>query len=197
MKSPPKTPKITERPARKIDTAYIQHFDEFISQFKSESDRAALILAVSKIDYSLYQLIKRFLIPNANSKDELLDPDENGPLSAFSARINLCYRLGIITSEFVSVLHMIRKTRNDFAHQVSTAKLDDAPHRDRIRAIVKMVSATDMFNDVKETYFFDKMGLVADFFTSLTMIIVRLDSLYDKVNPLDQTKAYSIVPPNY
>lgn len=175
----------------------IQAFDEFIDQFKSESDRAAIILATAKIDYSLFQLISCYLIPSTTKKDELLDPDENGPLSSLSARIGLSYRLGILDAEFARALNLVRKIRNEFAHEVSNARLDSPPHRDRIRELIKLVSGTDMFEDVKEIYFYDKAGPQADCFTALTILAVRLDTLYHKVKPIRNAKGYPIIPPQY
>lgn len=183
--------------AKKIDPTFILAFDEFVDQFKNESDRAAVILATAKIDYSLFQLISCFLIPNTTKKDELLDPDENGALSSLSARISLCYRLGIIDAEFARALHLVRKIRNEFAHEVKDAKLDLPPHRDRIRELTKIVSDTELFADVKERYFSDKSGLIADFFTTLTILTLRLETLFQKIKPLKANFAYPIVPSNY
>jgi hypothetical protein len=182
---------------KKIDPTFILAFDEFVDQFKNESDRAAVILATAKIDYSLFQLISCFLIPNTTKKDELLDPDENGALSSLSARISLCYRLGIIDAEFTRALHLVRKIRNEFAHEVKDAKLDQPPHRDRIRELTKIVSDTELFVDVKERYFLEKSGLIADFFTTLTILTLRLETLFQKIKPLKANIAYPIVPSNY
>ena len=181
----------------KIDTALVEAFDEFVNQFKVESDRAAVILVTAKIDYSLFQLISCFLVPNPTKKDELLDPDENGPLSSLSARISLCYRLGIIDAEFARALHLVRKIRNEFAHEVSDARLDTPPHRERGRELIKVVSGTEMFTDVKEIYFFDKSGLTADFLAALTILAVRLETLTHKIKPLRANTAYPIVHPIY
>lgn len=188
---------MTKSSAKKLDPNTIKAFDEFVNQFKSESDRSAVILVTAKIDYSLFQLISCFLVPSTTKKDELLDPDENGPLSSFSARISLCYRLGLIDSEFTKALHLVRRIRNEFAHEVNDARLDVSPHRERIRELTKIVSATEMFDDVKDTYFFDKTGVSGDFFTVLTMLAVRLDTLFYKVKPITSKPAYSIVPNNY
>lgn len=181
----------------KIDATLVEAFDEFVEQFKVESDRAAVILVAAKIDDSLFHLISSFLVPNTTKKDELLDPDENGPLSSFSARISLCYRLGIIDAEFARALHLVRKIRNDFAHEVSDAKLDVPPHRERVRELIKVVSSTEMFTDVREIYFFDRSGMSADFFVALTILAVRLETLAHKIKPIRSESAYPIVHPSY
>src|SRR5438270_10281747 len=38
-------------------------------------------------------------------------------------------------SDTSRALHLIRRIRNSFAHEVSGAKLDSGPHRDRIREL--------------------------------------------------------------
>lgn len=62
---------------------------------KEENDRAVVIVGAANIDDLLRNLVERSLLPPMNKKqDELL----NGysPLSSFSSKINLCYRLALI-----------------------------------------------------------------------------------------------------
>src|SRR2546422_8611501 len=92
-------------------------FAKFVDEFKGESDRAAVILGAAKLDATLGQILDRHLRPSLSSSDELLDGDS--PLSTFSARIAVCYRLGLISSEFAKTLHQVRKIRNSFAHELS------------------------------------------------------------------------------
>ena len=66
----------------KIDHSLVEAFDQFIEQFKAESDRAAVILGASKLDYLLFQLINHFLVPNYSKNDDLFDGE--GPLSTLS-----------------------------------------------------------------------------------------------------------------
>lgn len=179
----------------KIDDLYIEAFDKFIDQFKEESDRAAIILGASKLDYLLYAICNNFLIPNYSRSDDLFDGDS--PLSTFSAKINLCYRLGIIDSQFAKALHLIRKIRNDFAHETSNAKMGSSPHSDRIRELTVLISNSEMFEDVKNIYFQDKSGAVANFYTSLTMLAARLETILLKIEPLSSSKTFSIIPKNY
>jgi hypothetical protein len=85
-------------------------FKRFAEDFKSESDRAAVILGAAKLDMMLFQILQARLIACASGKDELLEGDN--PLSTFSARINIAFRLGIITSELARALHLVRRIRN-------------------------------------------------------------------------------------
>jgi len=44
----------------------------------------------------------------------------------------MTFRLGIIDKEFRDTLHIIRKIRNDFAHQLIKGSLENPPYSDRI-----------------------------------------------------------------
>lgn len=107
------------------DKHQLATFEEFVGQFRAETDRVAVILGAAKLDYLLFQLVDRVLIPNHGKEDDLLD--DNRPLSSFSARISLAYRLGKIDASFAKALHLIRKIRNDFAHKIPDARLDVSP----------------------------------------------------------------------
>lgn len=172
----------------------IDAFDEFVNQLSTESHRAAVILSVAKLDQQLYFLLSRHLLPSYKQEDELFNGDS--PLSTLSAKISVCYRLGLIDSDFAKALHLIRKIRNDFAHEINT-RLDKPPNRERIRTLINIVKGTDLFKDVKEVYFQDSNGIITEFFTALTLFAVRLESLLDTVIQIDSGKAASISPSNY
>jgi DNA-binding MltR family transcriptional regulator len=176
----------------KPDKSQVEAFDEFVHQFKEETDRAAVILGASKLDFLLTQLIDHFLVPNYSKSDELLDGD--GPLSTFSAKINLAFRLGLIDAQFAKALHLVRRIRNDFAHGVHNDRLDTGSHRDRIRELTALLNKSPLFSEVKEIYFSDKSGPASDFFAVLTLMAARLDTLLIKITPLLGSKAYSIIP---
>jgi DNA-binding MltR family transcriptional regulator len=171
---------------------YISEFKEFINEFKNESDRAAVILGAAKLDYLLYQVLFKFLLPNPNNNDELLSGDS--PLSTFSAKINMSYRLGLIDSEFSRALHLIRKIRNAFAHEMSNCKLDSGPHRDRVRELISSINGHELYKNTKNAYFNDKSGPSADFFTALAMMIVRLESIFHHLDPLKLAANSRILP---
>lgn len=176
----------------KLDKNQVQAFDDFVHQFKEETDRAAVILGASKLDFLLSQLLNHFLVPNYSKNDDLFDGD--GPLSTFSAKINLAFRLGLIDAQFAKALHSIRKIRNNFAHEVYDAQLDTGTHRDRIRELTILLSMSPLFSEVKEIYFSDKSGPASDFFTILTLLTARLDTLLTRITPLEGIKAYPIIP---
>jgi hypothetical protein len=145
-----------------------------LREFCTESDRAAVVLGAAKLDYSLYQLLQQFLKPNEAGRDELLDGD--GPLSTFSAKINLCHRLGLIHIDVARLLHLIRKIRNEFAHEVNTGTLDSSPHKDRIKQLMTPFTQSPTYSLMRDCFFKHRPGPAGDFLCILTFLVGRLDA---------------------
>src|SRR3989344_2407406 len=107
--------------------------DILIEEFSKESDRAAVILAGSLLDNALAMLLKSHLVPTTGDRDELLDNDGDSPLSTFSSRIKISYRLGLISSRFARDLNLIRKIRNDFSHEIKDCSFKNTAAKDRVQ----------------------------------------------------------------
>jgi hypothetical protein len=167
-------------------------YTEFIHEFRNESDRAAVILGAAKLDYLLLQIAAKFLLPNVGSRDELLEGDSG--LATFSSRIHFCYRAGLIDAEFVRALHMIRKIRNDFAHEVAGCNLNTGPHQDRIRSLALPFSGLKEYQRYKDQFFKEKLGASADFFSILGIMVIRLELLLEKLVPLDHSQVLNLIP---
>lgn len=110
-----------------------EEFGEFKQEFGKETDRAAVILAAAKVDELLRLVIMKRLAPSPTARDSLLEPEQ--PLGSFSARIDIAHRLKLIDEAFARALHLIRKIRNDFAHESAGAALSSGPHADRVREL--------------------------------------------------------------
>ncbi|MGH7860101.1 MAG: hypothetical protein ACREQY_22470 [Candidatus Binatia bacterium] len=82
--------------------------------YHAETDRGAAIVAASLLDDLLEQLLRRSMLPCAS--DDFFRG--YGPLSSFSAKIDLARFLGLIGRGEYSELHRIRKIRNVFAHSL-------------------------------------------------------------------------------
>ena len=101
--------------------------DEFIK----ESERACVIVAVALLDSALECLLKARLVPAASGDDTFID-GAYAPLSTFNARIDACFRFGLISSQFSRDLHLIRRIRNDFAHNITGCTFENASVRNRV-----------------------------------------------------------------
>ena len=167
------------------------NFNEFLNEFKNESDRAAVVLGVAKLDYLLYQVLSKFLIPNTSSRDELFEGD--GPLSTFNAKIHLAYRLGLIDEDYASALHLVRRIRNSFAHELSSCTLDSGANRDRIKELTGRFEAKETFKGFKNAFIGNKTGLKADFYTILGIMVIRLEGLYMGISPRNKRDVWPLL----
>ncbi len=114
----------------------MDYFDVLLAEFGKESDRAAVILAASVTDELLRTLLSAYLVPVTSSNDEVFD-GANAPLGTFSSRIEMAYRLGLISVKFTRDLHLIRKIRNDFAHNIHGCSFNDARIKSRILELTR------------------------------------------------------------
>ena len=178
-----KEPNATKKSLSKGLTVTVAQYVEFMEEFKEESDRAAVILGAAKLDLLLYQILIKILVPNVGSNDELFDGES--PLSTFSAKIHLCYRMGLIDSALTRSLHLIRKIRNNFAHEVTGCKLDSGSHRDRVKILVTPFKKIDKFKEGMKTIFGDKTNPSVDFRMALAWIVLGLEILLANTEPLE------------
>lgn len=151
-----------------------QSFEKFVDEFKNESDRAAVILGAAKLDTLLYQLLDRYFVPSPSGSDDLLDGDS--PLSSFSAKINICYRLGLLSAEFTRALHIVRRIRNAFAHELSGAHLDSGPQADRVNALLFPLRPMPFFGKFRRFFFGNDPSVSSDFKACLALMAGRLQA---------------------
>jgi hypothetical protein len=116
----------------------------FFSEFEKETDRASVILAAIMLEEALTGLLKTRLAPTGSSNDSLFD-GATAPIGSFSAKIDLAYRIGLIPASFARELHLVRRVRNDFAHNISNATFDDPSEMQRIDELL----ASQGFNVAK------------------------------------------------
>jgi len=109
----------------------MDYYDILRKEFASETDRAAVIVAASMLDELLRTALIAKLVPVSSSTDELFD-GANAPLGTLSSRIEASYRLGMISVKFARDLHLIRRIRNDFAHNIHGCSFDDTRVRSRV-----------------------------------------------------------------
>jgi len=122
----------------------------FSEEFYPEPDRSAIIVGASQIDIELTRLISKVLKPKLSKKDELLESDN--PLSTFSAKINIAYRLGLIDEDFKNLLILFKKLRNDMSHQVLNCSLDVPPHSDRVRELYNKSNQDPFYRSMLKTF---------------------------------------------
>lgn len=89
-----------------------------------KSDRALIITIAAILDMQLENLLKNFMIADSKRDEKLFN--NNSPMSNFSAKISVCYYLGLISKYDYNILEKIRKIRNIFAHEIEIKKMDDS-----------------------------------------------------------------------
>lgn len=88
-----------------------------LEEIKEQSDRGAAIVAAAWIEEAITAALELFLHHELDAWKRLFTG--SGPLANLSSKIDLCRLLGLITTAIRSDLHIIRKVRNEFAHQIA------------------------------------------------------------------------------
>jgi len=160
------------------------NFHFLIEEFKKETDRAAVILSASLIDETITSLLKTYLVPIPNAKDDFFE-GANSALSTFSAKIDLCYRLGIISAKFSRDLHLIRKIRNSFAHDVYGCDFENGSVKSRVTELAKTCSVIPFYEHLLEQKNKKVIEGTRGVFLFLTStIIFNFNQIIDRISPL-------------
>jgi len=104
-------------------------YDGVKRAWDDETNRGLALVMAAYFDDLLDDLLRRSFIDNSGVADKLLGADR--PLSSFSAKIELAYALGFITTPLYKQLHQIREIRNHFAHAGEARDFNDTGIRDR------------------------------------------------------------------
>ena len=111
-----------------------KQWSEFFDELRAESDRGATILASLWIDELLERKLKAlFSEGNSATRRKLFDP--NGPFSSFSSKILAVYSLGWIDSDIHHDIDLLRKIRNQFAHEIHGIDLESPTIRTLIEQL--------------------------------------------------------------
>lgn len=123
--------------------------NEVSADYRRESDRAAVVLAVSRLDYELGQALKGLLVD-----DKLLAKKFRfGAFQNFSDRIDLAYGLGFLSKHLYADMNALRELRNHFAHHHKHADFSDEEAK---RIFAKMHAPKAMLKqglDVRNSFF--------------------------------------------
>ena len=150
-------------------------------EFEKETDRAAVIVAASMLDELLRTLLVAKLVPVSSSSDELFD-GSNAPLGTFSARIEIAYRTGLVSVKFARDLHLVRRIRNDFAHNIHGASFDDTRVKQRIS---ELDNSNGIFARSPRTAEAEKTAR-AHFLAAVSWMIFHLERQASFVKAIDQ-----------
>ena len=103
---------------------------EFNASLDLETDRGCCLMASSYLEYQLENILKKRLVDNESIHEKLFG--FNGPLGTFSSKIEMAYAFGLIAPKAKQDLNLIRKIRNEFAHDHRLLTFADKPMCDFI-----------------------------------------------------------------
>ncbi len=101
----------------------LQDFTRFLSEFQGETDRGAALVGAALIDLRLSNTLRAFMVSPKAAAD-LLNRG-TAALGPFSSRIKATFALGLIDKHERGECDLIRKVRNEFAHQAHGLTFDD------------------------------------------------------------------------
>ena len=184
-----------KRPLVEKPDPHGQDFAVFMKEFLKDSDRAAVVLGAAKVDALLCSLLDHYLLPTPGTEDDLLDGDS--PLGSFSARIKICYRLGLIDAHFAKLLHIFRRLRNAFAHDITSSSLSDGAARDRVMSLAAPFADTSAYSYLVRNVAQDLNRNVDDpgvmFRGVLAIFHLELQEIKKQIKPISLRQAESIV----
>lgn len=106
----------------------------FQKELGDESPRGVVLIGTAMLEEKLRELMIATLVPNPTSSDNLFD----GPNSAFgslSSKIDGAYRMGLLSNSFCRDLHVIRRIRNEVAHEPQSFRFEDPSPKNRIESL--------------------------------------------------------------
>lgn len=171
---------------------FVPQYRAFLEDFSKETDRAAVILGAARLDVELYHLLTRVLLPSPTKKDELFENE--GPLESFNAKIDMAYRLGLVDGTFARALHLIRKLRNAFAHEVAGCTLERGPHADRVRELMALFYGDEDFEALRKSYLKEFSEASGDFRIALAAMVLRLNGATYRARPLSADDPTTLLP---
>lgn len=165
-------------------------FDEFADELLLEKQpRAIVILGSAQIDTQLRNIIESFIWPKAgkpNEVDELLDGDN--PLSTFSSRIKISFRLGLIDERLLNALNKIREIRNQAAHWI-TFGVSDAPLRDQLKHLNAIITNRRSYSLTVSRFFTEEQKL--NELETLQAMLLTLSAILGSIESRIHSKSLS------
>lgn len=164
-------------------------------KFMAGPDRATAILAAAWLDELLLEALRAHLLPPMSPKLDILD--QNGPLGTFSSRIEAANRLGLIDAQFARALHLVRRIRNDFAHDFDADSLADSPHREWVRELSAPFAAYPEYAtfETRSMLYKRHKGPAADFRVAASILATQLLVLTGV--PKVQPRPLTAIPPRW
>lgn len=103
----------------KAANPHLAKFLPYLDLLGQESDRGRVLISTGFMEEQLKDILLAFMLKDRQAAD--LVTSGNAPLGTFSARISACYLLGLVSEDEHHDLTLLRRIRNDFAHDMHTS----------------------------------------------------------------------------
>lgn len=162
----------------------VEKYKKYWGMLIESNDKGMVLIASSVIEDALTEIIKARLIDSLSVTDALFS-GEGSPLSTFSAKVELAYRIGAINEIHRKTLTVFRRLRNDFAHNAEFVSLASPLVADRVNAIfATQQNVTDAIQQVAKDGGKDPLNVrqkFIAFFAGEMMALSQLPALMYKV----------------
>lgn len=112
--------------------AYVRDLSKRLDSALGESPRAMIIVMIAHIDTALARLLKAHLVIPSNAQDSLFDIRSTRPLANLKPRIDLAFRMGLISGELSGLMHELASIRNECSHTDIEVNFEAGPIKIKI-----------------------------------------------------------------
>jgi hypothetical protein len=140
MPEDPRLEKLREL-ERELDATGVTPGLALAKALAKESDRGCAIIGASFLEDRLEALLRAICRTDEESIKQAVDPlfDSYAPFATFSGKIQAAFALRPIDRELKTQLDLIRRIRNEFAHDQGPLSFQAGPCRDRLLALIEGV----------------------------------------------------------
>ncbi len=101
-----------------------------------EGDRGCVLVAAALLEEAIELHLRARLVPPPGKSDELITSSAVAPISSFSAKIDLGYRVGLFPENERAIYHQLRKLRNECAHSTTEQDFSQTTFKTRIKNMI-------------------------------------------------------------
>jgi hypothetical protein len=106
----------------------------------------------------------------------------------------MVHRLGLVDSEFARALHIARRIRNNFAHELSSNNLSLGSHRDRVRELCAPFRRFKKFDSFRKSFAKkEEDNPSTNFRTAIAIMILRLNTQFELSSPIASKSPITLV----
>jgi mannitol operon repressor len=162
-----------------IDDPYYDRLHTFLDATSAETDRGRALIVASLIEEMLEEVLKAYLMASPQTKKLFEGP--NATISSLHSKALLCRSLSLITKQEYADIDLVRKIRNQFAHNV-LCSFEDQKVKDWAAKLNLGMSVLDALEESHKSRVDDPKGR----FGMVTVSIIT--SLYNRRHYVEKSR---------